>query len=504
MNPDKYCLSESQNQEIFERGIKPDLFTDKKSVANPVAVIFGGQPGSGKSASINTAMIEFQNKYGAVQIIGDDLRGYHPWYTWLMEHDDKMAAFYTGRDIGQWVEKAISEAKAQRVNLIIEGTMRDSDKVAITMKNLRDAGYRIDARVLAVNSCLSEQGILHRYESQKAERGVGRMTTPEAHWAAYDGMLLTLERIERDKLADHVSIHRRSAEAIYTNKLQDGQWVRKPQACAVVEAERNRSMTLKECHEYVAVFDELMKMIMRPERQASTEEIQKVDKLRHQARAKLVTKLDRELTGAVLTQDERLGERRTQTPTRSVASVSQAGQGGSADGGLLETAESLEREQQALVEATPIEQTYQESLTVYIQAKHDQVERIENRLESVIDRQQARLQQIQARAPGWLSMPGTKRAWQTQEVQQQARLQTLHHRLESVREIKEGMGLHAPKIEELATRKMRAENPELASNRDAMCEAVRRHQAMLQKQTREERSRGQSLGLFLRGPHDKS
>lgn len=44
------------------------------------------------------------------------------------------------------------------------------------------------------------------------------------------------------------------------------------------------------------------------------------------------------------------------------------------------------------------------------------------------------------------------------------------------------MGLHSPKIEELATRKMRAENPELASDWDAMQEAGRRHQLQLRKQ----------------------
>ena len=71
-------------------------------------------------------------------------------------------------------------------------------------------------------------------------------------------------------------------------------------------------------------------------------------------------------------------------------------------------------------------------------------------------------------------------------------MQTLHVRLEAVREIKEGMGLHSPKIEELATRKMRAENPELAADWDAMREAARRHQALMR---REEQKRKESLAL---------
>jgi len=169
--------------------------------------------------------------------------------------------------------------------------------------------------------------------------------------------------------------------------------------------------------------------------------------------------------------------------------------------GLLAAAEATEAEQQAALEAAPLDQTYQEALALYVQAKHDQVERIEDRLENLIDRQQARLQQTQANQPGLLSRPGAKRAWQNQQMQQQARLQSLHVRLEAVREIKEGMGLHSPKVEELATRKMRAENPELASDWDAMREAARRRQAL---QRREEQERKQAQALEQRPGRSQS
>ena len=171
-----------------------------------------------------------------------------------------------------------------------------------------------------------------------------------------------------------------------------------------------------------------------------------------------------------------------------------------------EAAQAAEMEQQATLEAAPVEQSYPETLALYVQAKHDQVEHIEDRLENLIDRQQARLQQTQASAPGRLSWPGSKRSWEVQHAQQQARLQTLHARLDAVREIKGGMGLHAPKIGELATRKMRAENPELASDWDAMREAARRHELLMRKQEQERKQsqaqerpgRSQSLGLSAR------
>jgi len=135
-----------------------------------------------------------------------------------------------------------------------------------------------------------------------------------------------------------------------------------------------------------------------------------------------------------------------------------------------------------------------------LRAKHDQVEHIEDRLEGLIDRQRARLQQTQILAPGLLSLPSSKRAWQSQQAQQQAYLQTLQARLDMVREIKEGMGLHSPKLEELATRKMCAENSELASNWDSMREVTRRHELLMRKQDRKQspgldQGGSQTLGL---------
>ena len=197
---------------------------------------------------------------------------------------------------------------------------------------------------------------------------------------------------------------------------------------------------------------------------------------------------------------------RATQPTRvsAPATLGDAAEDTGAD--LLETAWVAEIEQQALLGAAPVEQTYQAALASYVEAKHDQVERLEDRLETMIEQQEARLQQTQASAPGRLSLPGSKRAWQNQQAQQQARLQTLHARLEAVREIKEGMGLHSPKIEELATRKMRAENPELAADWKAMREAARRHELLMRKQEQERKQsqaqerpgRSQSLGLSAR------
>ena len=119
---------------------------------------------------------------------------------------------------------------------------------------------------------------------------------------------------------------------------------------------------------------------------------------------------------------------------------------------LQKQAEDCEAEQAALLEAIPLESQYLATLAVYVEAKQEQVERLEDRLENLIEQQLARLQQSQSRRPGLLAMPSTRAAWQQQQARQQARIQCLQNRLENVREIKEAMDLHGPKIEVLAAR----------------------------------------------------
>ena len=136
---------------------------------------------------------------------------------------------------------------------------------------------------------------------------------------------------------------------------------------------------------------------------------------------------------------------------------------------LLELAQEMQAEQTALLEATPLESQYSASFAALVEEKRDQAERIEDKLENLIDLQVSRLQQTQTRQPGLFALPGVRAKWQQQVQQQQNTMQRLHGRLETVREIKEGMGVHNPRIDELAIRKLRAQEPELASEWDDIC-----------------------------------
>lgn len=245
-DPERHSLSSSKLQKIYEREIAPVLFESAKPVAQPTAIVLGGQPGSGKTPMQVQADREFAGSGGIVKIIGDDLRAFLPHYKSLQRADDKTAAFYTDRDSGRLVEKAIAEAAQRRVNVLVEGTMRNPETVAATLRQFREAGFRTDARALAVSPEMSSLGILQRYAAQKESRGIGRMTTTEAHQNALRGMLDTLDRIQDQRLADHLTIYRRGGEAIHRFDLSGPARGDEPRARELVERERNRPLTPQE------------------------------------------------------------------------------------------------------------------------------------------------------------------------------------------------------------------------------------------------------------------
>jgi hypothetical protein len=155
---------------------------------------------------------------------------------------------------------------------------------------------------------------------------------------------------------------------------------------------------------------------------------------------------------------------------------------------LLGEAREADSGQSSLIDGAPLESQYTAALAAQVDAKHDQTERIEDRLENLIELQASRLQQVQVQQPGFLALPGTRQLWQQKMQQQQNTLQKLRGRLEAVREIKEGMGLHCPRIEELAAHKLHFKEPGMAADWVNRQVAQRRHQAMLRQQEQDQKN----------------
>jgi hypothetical protein len=161
---------------------------------------------------------------------------------------------------------------------------------------------------------------------------------------------------------------------------------------------------------------------------------------------------------------------------------------------LLERARTEQSGQANLLDAPAVESQYSAALAAQVESKHDQAERIEDRLENLIERQASRLQQSRSQQPGLIALPGTRSRWQQQLQQQQSTMQRLQGRLEMVREIKEGMGLHGSRIDDLATHKLRHLEPGLAREWDELQVELRRHLAVQRKKEQELRQQALVIG----------
>lgn len=281
----KCRLSEAENEKIFQNDVKPYLLATASlglsRSEKPTMVIVGGQPGAGKSRSIDSVRLHLERSGGVMEIAADDLRRFHPKNDELMQKDDRTAADFTHADAWAWAEKAEAFAREQKFNVLIEGTLKTPENAAAKLAEYREAGYFVEARVIAVHERTSWQGVVGRYEQQKEDAGVGKMTPKPVHDAAVAGVLASVEKIETEKLADRVRIDRRGAEQIYSNTLKaDGNWERLPAARQYIEIERDKPLTAQQWDAHVAGFDKIDALQQRHGRNATANEMDMVRQLR--------------------------------------------------------------------------------------------------------------------------------------------------------------------------------------------------------------------------------
>lgn len=165
---------------------------------------------------------------------------------------------------------------------------------------------------------------------------------------------------------------------------------------------------------------------------------------------------------------------------------------------LAERARELQTEHASMLDIVPVQNRYQGALATLVETKHEQAAQLEERLENLIGQQESKLQQCRSQQPGFVALPGARANWQQQMQQQESTLLRLQGRLEAVRDIKDGMGLHGPRIEEIAARRLRALDPVLASEWDELQEAERLNLAHQRKQGRRTSGMANILAISTR------
>ena len=155
--------------DAIEREIKKQYrkFTLKFSKdSSPKAFVLGGQPGAGKTGL--QKIMEAKCNGNLIVLNGDEFRELHPDYIALQEKYGKDSVEYTGKFSGQMTEMLMSRLKAEKYNILVEGTLRTAEVPLSTCKGFKDNGYNVTLALVAVKPQISYLSTILRYEKQLA------------------------------------------------------------------------------------------------------------------------------------------------------------------------------------------------------------------------------------------------------------------------------------------------------------------------------------------------
>lgn len=140
-----------------------------------------------------------------------------------------------------------------------------------------------------------------------------------------------------------------------------------------------------------------------------------------------------------------------------------------------------------------IENQYTDSLSSIINEKNEQVKRLEAKLSKLITDTNSQIGRLQSNKPGIFSLPGKKKEWANKISQQKHIVAIAIQRLELVHEIRDDMGLHSSKIEDMAKKKLYYRDPHLVKKyRGVVQNENERRIAESKKKKEQERQQEQS------------
>jgi UDP-N-acetylglucosamine kinase len=241
--------------DLFDRQVRGYVFDGHRPANRPLLALLGGQPGSGKSHAM-AQLQRLRESEDLVGLTGDALRPFHPRYQALLA-DPFLLPNAVAPVTSEWVRRSIDHALGRRYSLVLEGTYRDPDVVAETIRRFAAAGYRTELVVLAVRQERSRLDSLLRFVNPGAV-APGRWTPPSAHDTAYEQLPGNVRRLEDVAELDHVAVRRRSAE-VYSNERGPGRaWRRPGRAHEALVEEWGRPFEAAEAREWLRLYRGVM------------------------------------------------------------------------------------------------------------------------------------------------------------------------------------------------------------------------------------------------------
>ncbi|MGJ9559749.1 zeta toxin family protein [Actinotignum sp. GS-2025b] len=202
-------------REEWLKNVAPSIFAKARASRAPVSIFLGGQPGAGKTIG-QRALLARYSEENITQIIGDDLRAFHPDYQWLIRNDPLRMPDVTAAASGQWIAMCMQWAIQNSFSTLVEGTWRNTTMIIEEAGKARKAGRRTHAVVVAVPPLLSQVGLLERFYLDQLAGRTSRWTPPQAHEVAVAALERTVAAVcASDTRFDRFTVMNRDGDYLY-------------------------------------------------------------------------------------------------------------------------------------------------------------------------------------------------------------------------------------------------------------------------------------------------
>jgi hypothetical protein len=310
MSDDQKPLRDDEREKLA-RDLTDSELERTPRVANPLAVLTAGQPGSGKSMIVTTMRVQFGDAK-AIEINPDEVRPQIPYMRERIERGDLNIPQAAFSDAGTVAARMMEMSSAANRNIIYDGTLSNSFYALKTADHLKEAGYRVEVHGMAVPPDLSHASTYDRREGEirTSPTGFGRGVGDEFHDQAVKGLVQTIADLQAQNKVDAIVLYDRDGKIVGSTKFEKGEWV-PDQRMAETLREAHNNPNQKSLQDAAQTWDraaELMRF-----RGADPAEQQKVDAYRDAALSRVVS----EPTINTVQEDRAKGTPVADTPSKS-------------------------------------------------------------------------------------------------------------------------------------------------------------------------------------------
>ncbi|WP_256775095.1 MULTISPECIES: zeta toxin family protein [unclassified Stenotrophomonas] len=216
------ALTKEEHARILREQIFPQYNLDSlASHEKPVAVILGGQPGSGKGGLSRAASAELGRD--VITVDPDELRDFHPNVDNFRRENPLTWSGRTHADAGAWADELLEASVSERKNLIFDTTLSNGQWASESLiKDLQSKGYQVEVRVVATPLLESELGVDRRFTDRLDAEGYGRHVPKGARDAIYNKIPASLDTIHAGSDVV-IRIFNREGKELYDSRIDPRQ-----------------------------------------------------------------------------------------------------------------------------------------------------------------------------------------------------------------------------------------------------------------------------------------